>query len=165
MLQLQHKSYHWINSPGFIVCVLTYHEDIVQELTHMGNLSSDLGMCVLVFLAITINCLILYWHVCDVAGRSIPVWKGSDCCQKLLECGTHMHVPSGNPSGSFTVALWASSKGSKFTSLSFLLLLQGLNELWTCRRACVIQGWEQNRLGVRVVWSPELLPSCVTYLL
>lgn len=43
MLQLQHKTYRWINSQGFIVYVLTYHEDTVQESTYVGNLLSKLG--------------------------------------------------------------------------------------------------------------------------
>lgn len=52
MLKVQHKTYHRINSPGFIVYVVTYHEDTVQEWTYMGNLLSDLGMWVLVTLTI-----------------------------------------------------------------------------------------------------------------
>lgn len=52
MLQLQHKTCRCINSPGFIIYVLIYHEDTVQELTYMGNLSSNLGTWVLVCLAV-----------------------------------------------------------------------------------------------------------------
>lgn len=73
MLQLQRKTDHWINSPGFIVYVLTYHEYTVQELTFVGNVSSNLGTWILVLLVVRVNCLILYWHVCDLAFRSIPV--------------------------------------------------------------------------------------------